>query len=127
MMAAAPALAGKRVLIVEDEMLVAMLIEEFLADLGCTTIGPCGSVAMALEAIRTEELDMAVLDVNLGGETVYPVADALASRAIPFLFLSGYGDGALQPRHSKWRVCAKPFTGVQLAEMVAKTLTAGYP
>lgn len=123
----APVLAGKRVLIVEDDSLVAMLIEEFLGDLGCSAIGPYGSVAMALEAIRSEALDLAVLDVNLAGEAAYPVADMLDARGIPFLFLSGYGDGALRPGHAHWRVCAKPFTGERLAEMLAGTLTAACP
>jgi len=121
------ALAGKRVLVVEDDTLVAMLIEEFLSDLGCAAVGPCGSVEMALAAIRTEELDLAVLDVNLGGEAAYPVAQMLDDKGIPFLFLSGYGDGALPPGPGHWRVCAKPFTGQRLTEMLQGTLTADRP
>lgn len=115
-------LVGKRVLIVEDEMLVAILIEDFLADLGCTTVGPCGSVAIALDAARTEVFDLAVLDVNLGGEMVYPVAELLAERHIPFLFLSGYGDDAIPADHRDWRVCAKPFRGDDLACMLSAAL-----
>jgi DNA-binding response OmpR family regulator len=116
------ALAGKRVLIVEDELLVALMIEDFLGDFGCTTIGPCGSVENALLAVRTETLDLAVLDVNLAGERVYPVAEALAERHIPFLFLSGYGEDAIPPGHSDWKVCAKPFRGAELAAMLAAEL-----
>jgi CheY-like chemotaxis protein len=119
-----PVLVGKRILIVEDEMLVALLIEDFLADLGCSTVGPCGSVAMALDAIRTEAFDLAVLDVNLGGEKVYPVAELLAERQIPFLFLSGYGEEAIPPGHKDWRVCAKPFKGDELAVMLSAALEA---
>jgi DNA-binding response OmpR family regulator len=116
------ALAGKRVLIVEDELLVALMIEDFLGDFGCTTIGPCGSVENALHAVRTETLDLAVLDVNLAGERVYPVAEALAERHIPFLFLSGYGEDAIPPGHSDWKVCAKPFRGADLAAMLTAQL-----
>lgn len=118
------ALAGKRVLIVEDEMLVALLIEDFMAELGCSTVGPCGSVAMALDAIQTETFDLAVLDVNLAGEMVYPVAEILAEKRIPFLFLSGYGDEAVPAGHSDWRVCAKPFRGDELASMMLAVLEA---
>jgi DNA-binding response OmpR family regulator len=119
-----PVLIGKRVLIVEDELLVALLIEDFLAELGCSVLGPCGSVAKALDAARTETFDLAVLDVNLGGEKVYPVAEVLAERHIPFLFLSGYGDEAIPPGRSDWRVCAKPFKGNDLAIMMSAALEA---
>jgi DNA-binding response OmpR family regulator len=119
MISTPPGLIGKRVLIVEDEMLVALLIEDFMAELGCSTVGPCGSVATALDTIRTEMFDLAVLDVNLAGEMVYPVAEVLTERHIPFLFLSGYGDEAIPPGHSNWRVCAKPFRGDDLASMMS--------
>lgn len=117
-------LTGKRVLIVEDEMLVAMLIEDFLTELGCSTIGPCGSVASALAAAETEAFDMAVLDVNLAGEKVYPVAEFLMERHIPFLFLSGYGDEAIPRGRTGWRVCAKPFRGTEFEQMLSSTLTS---
>jgi len=122
MTAAQLALAGKRVLIVEDELLVALMIEDLLGDYGCSTVGPCGSVEIALRAVRTEALDLAVLDVNLAGERVYPVAEALAERHIPFLFLSGYGEEAIPPGRGDWRVCAKPFRGADLAEMLSAAL-----
>lgn len=122
MIAAEQVLAGKRVLIVEDEMLVALLIEDLLADLGCITVGPFRSVAHALEAARTEDLDLAVLDVNLDGERVYPVAEMLADRHIPFLFLSGYGEEAIPPGHSEWKVCAKPFKSEVLVHMLSAVL-----
>lgn len=117
------ALVGKRVLIVEDELLVALLIEDLLADLGCSVLGPCGNLRNALEKARTEVFDLAVLDVNLGGELVYPVAEALAERRIPFLFLSGYGEEAIPPGHSGWKVCAKPFRADHLAEMLSAVVT----
>jgi DNA-binding response OmpR family regulator len=118
----AVALAGKRVLIVEDELLVALMLEDFLVEFGCNVVGPCGTVENALQAIRTEALDLAVLDVNLAGERVYPVAEALAERHIPFLFLSGYGEDAIPPGHADWKVCAKPFRGPELAGMLSAAL-----
>ena len=116
------ALVGKRVLIVEDEMLIALLIEDFLIEFGCSPTGPYGSVAQALDAIRDEQVDMAVLDVNLGGEMVYPVAEMLEGLHIPFLFLSGYGQEALRPGDTHWRVCTKPFTAKDLANMMSEAL-----
>lgn len=117
-----PLLATKRVLVVEDEALVAMLIEELLADCGCRVIGPCGSVADALDAARTEPLDLAVLDVNLRGEKVYPVAELLSARHIPFVFLSGYGEEAIPTNHQDWKACAKPFKADDLIAMLQTAL-----
>jgi DNA-binding response OmpR family regulator len=115
-------LAGKRVLLVEDEFAVALMIEDFLVEFGCFTVGPCNTVAKAMAAVEMESFDLAVLDVNLNGERIYPVADKLAERRIPFLFVSGYGDGAILPGHSEWRVCAKPFRANDLAAMLAAVL-----
>lgn len=120
-------LVGKRVLIVEDELLVALLIEDFLTEFGCSTLGPCGSLEKALDAARTERFDLAVLDVNLGGEKVYPVADVLMQRQIPFLFLSGYGDEAVPADHCDWRVCSKPFKAADLANMMSAALASSAP
>ncbi|WP_428485505.1 response regulator [Rhodopila sp.] len=119
-------LAGKHVLVVEDEMLIAMLIEDMLVDQGCTVIGPFNTLASALDAARTERFDLAILDVNLAGEKVYPVAEALTARHIPFLFLSGYGDTAIPKGKSTWRVCSKPFKGLELTTMLSETLAAGH-
>ena len=124
MFIALPELVGKRVLIVEDEMLVALMIEDLLVELGCHTVGPCASVDKALDVARTEALDLAVLDVNLDGEKVYPVAEVLAERHIPFLFVSGYGDEAVPPDHSTWKVCTKPFKGNDLAKMLSAALVS---
>jgi CheY-like chemotaxis protein len=121
---AAPLLAGKRVLVVEDEALVAILIESLLEDCDATVVGPCGTVESALEAVRSETFDLAVLDVNLHGLRVYPVAELLAERNIPFLFLSGYGEGAIPLGRSTWKVCAKPFKISELMAMLQETLAA---
>lgn len=102
-------LSGRRILIVEDEMLVSMVIEEALKDLGCDVVGPVATRAQALALAEAEPLDGALLDVNLGGESVYPVADALSQRGIPFAFVTGYGQGAIADRYATAPALVKPF------------------
>ena len=112
------ALAGLRVLLVEDEMVVSLLIEDVLADAQCIVVGPFARVADALEAAQTETVDVAVLDVNVAGVKVYPVADVLAERGTPYLFLSGYGPNAIQEERPHARVCSKPFRTEHLLAML---------
>jgi CheY-like chemotaxis protein len=121
-MAGGSNLAGARVLVVEDEMLVSLLIEDALSDSQCTIVGPYDRVPAALEAARTLALDAAVLDVNVAGTLVYPVAEALSARGIPFLLLSGYGPGAVPIEHASWRVCSKPFRMERLMAMLAEQI-----
>ncbi len=111
-------LAGLRVLVVEDEMLVSLLIEDVLTDQKCTVVGPFERVPGALAAAQTEQLDLAVLDVNIAGVKVYPVAEALAARRIPFVFVSGYGQNAVPADRPNWRVCSKPFRPTDLVSML---------
>lgn len=82
-------LDGKRILVVEDEPLIAMMVEDMLAELGAV-IGPAGSLAEAL-LLAEEQIDAALLDVNLEGERVYPVAERLTVRGVPFVIATGYG------------------------------------
>jgi len=117
-------LANRRILVVEDEMLVSLLIEEVLTDSGCIIVGPYDRVPRALEAARTLDLDAAVLDVNLAGMKVYPVAEMLSDRGIPFLLLSGYGPGAVPAEHPSWPVCSKPFKNEELIAMLAQQIAA---
>jgi DNA-binding NtrC family response regulator len=112
------ALAGLRVFLVEDEMVVSLLIEDVLADEQCIVVGPFARVADALEAARTEVADVAVLDVNVAGVKVYPVADVLVERGIPHLFLSGYGPSAIQDERPHACVCSKPFRPEQLVALL---------
>ncbi len=103
--------SGRRVLIVEDESLVAMLLETILADLGCDVVGPESNIEDGLNiASGTAPLDAALLDVNVAGQEIFPVAEALKARGVPFVFSTGYGEAGL-PEH--WRgnpTVQKPFT-----------------
>lgn len=115
-------LAGMRVLVVEDEMLVSLLIEDLLEEHCCIVIGPFDRVPGALEAARTESIDLAVLDVNVAGTKVYPVAELLAARGIPFVLVSGYGRSALPEQHPDWVVCSKPFRADDLVGTLVEQL-----
>jgi len=116
------ALSGRSILIVEDESLVAMLLETILEDMGCTPVGPAGTVEEGLALVQADEpLDAALLDVNVAGEKVFPIADALRDRGVPFVFSTGYGEAGL-PDH--WRghpTLQKPFSeyAVEQALMAA--------
>ena len=116
------ALSGLRVLLVEDELLVAMLIEDLLLDQGCIVVGPLSRVPDALVTARHEALDLAVLDVNVAGEKAYPVADVLDARRIPFLFVSGYGQSAIPANRPGWSACPKPFQSAKLISMLLTQL-----
>ena len=101
-------------LVVEDELLVAMLIEETLVDHGCEVVGPFTTLRSALDAAGEVQADLALLDVNLRGERVYPVAELLDARGIPFLLLSGYGQEAVPADRPGWVSCSKPFLPSEL-------------
>jgi len=115
-------LIGLRILVVEDEMIVSLLIEEVLTEQRCDVIGPFGHVADALRAAQTEVIDFALLDVNVDGEMIYPVAEALVARNIPFLLLTGYGRHGLPHNHQEWPVCSKPFRPGELVNTILKQL-----
>jgi CheY-like chemotaxis protein len=115
-------LAGVRVLVVEDEAMVAMLIEDALLELGCLVIGPAASVSAALQLLDAEAVDAAVLDVNLGGEKVFPVADRLADRGLPFLFSTGYGTAGIAGDHLHRPVLQKPYSPEKLGEVLSAAL-----
>lgn len=98
-----------RVLVVEDEALISMLIKDMLADIGCKCVDVAASVEGAIEVIGKAEPNFAMLDINLNGKRSFPVADILQSREIPFVFLSGYGSRGLDTAYSGARVLQKPF------------------
>ncbi len=103
-------IAAKRVLVVEDEYLVAMDMSAYLEAAGAQVVGPASNVNAALEALAHTELDGAILDINLRGELAYPVADALAARGIPFVFTTGYGPRTMPARFADVKRCEKPTT-----------------
>jgi CheY-like chemotaxis protein len=103
--------SGRRVLVVEDEAVVGMLLHDMLTLLGARTIGPAGSVGRALALLEAEaaSLDGAILDIKLGREDVYPVADRLRMLELPFIFLTGYGLPAIPRGYADAPVIEKPF------------------
>ena len=111
-------LEGRRVLVVEDEMTIVLVIEETLVGLGAEVVGPAARLDMALQLAREAKIDAAILDVNIRGGTSYPVADILAERAIPFVFCSGYSDWALESRHCGRPRLTKPYSPAVLAAEV---------
>ncbi len=115
-------LKGLRVLVVEDEALVALQLEDMLTDLGCAVIGPAARVHQALDLLDGFRLDAAVLDLNVAGELVYPVADALARRGIPFIFATGYGADGLAPPYRHRPILQKPFLLGQLRQAMLASL-----
>jgi len=100
--------AGSAVLLVEDESMVAMMVEETLAELGFCVIGPCGTLAEAMRAASSAHLDAAILDINLGGQLVYPVADLLCSKGVPVVFVTGYGMESIETRYTDIPLLQKP-------------------
>jgi CheY-like chemotaxis protein len=116
------AFAGKRVLVVEDEMIVAMLIEDILAELGAEVVGPATRNARALELLAEGPVDAAILDVNLGSETTLLTARELRARGIPFAFATGYGAAGVPAEFEGQPFLPKPFREADLREALARAL-----
>ena len=113
-------LAGLRVLVVEDEMMVSMLIEDMLTDLGCIVVGPAARLDEAITLAESEQIDCAVLDVNLGGQPIFPLADILRAKGAPFAFATGYGDAGLRDVDKGSLVLQKPFRETDLARILGE-------
>lgn len=111
---------AKRVLVLEDEPVIAMVIEDMLIDLGCEAVGPASDLTDALALAERETLDAAVLDININGQRSYVVADELRRRGIPFIFATGYGEEGVEPG---WNapVLQKPYRQDQV-ETALRTL-----
>ena len=111
-------------MVAEDEFLIAFLIEEDLRNSGYTVVGPFTRIDEAREAAAREQIDAAVLDINMNGQPAYSVADALIARQVPFLFLSGYGQSALPAPYVYRPRLAKPYDVAVLVREIRKLLPA---
>jgi two-component SAPR family response regulator len=115
-----------RVLVVEDEAMIAMLVEDMVLDFGSEVVGPVARLDEALNLARNVELDAAILDINVGGAVTYAVAEVLHERSIPFIFATGYGARAIPPRFSRNPTLPKPFSYQALSDALRAVL-AGRP
>jgi CheY-like chemotaxis protein len=115
---------GRRILVVEDEMTIVVLIEDALLALGAEIVGPTPRLDRALRLATEEPIDAAVLDINIQGGSSYPVADLLTERGIPYVFCSGYGEWALEERYRERPRLTKPFTSGELSVRVLELLGA---
>ncbi len=113
-------LSGRRLLVVEDEMLVLLNVEDILADLGCTSVSAAATVDQALDLIKASRFDAAMVDVNLDGRKSYPVADALAARGVPFVFTTGYSGQSLDDGYRDRPVLGKPYREADLVATLAR-------
>jgi CheY-like chemotaxis protein len=111
-------LVGCRILVVEDEMLIAVLIEQALEELGCIIVGLASKLDVALRLARDATMDAAILDVAIRGGYVYPVAELLHARGIPFVLASGYGDWALPEALREQPRLTTPFTQADLEKQL---------
>jgi CheY-like chemotaxis protein len=118
----APNVTRRRILVVEDELLIGRLLEDMLAELGHETVGVITRVNDALGAVAREAFDLAILDVHLNGQSVFPVAEALIERGIPFVFATGYGERGLPEKYRSRPILQKPFAKDDLERVLGTLL-----
>ena len=119
MSAPASALAGKRILLVEDEFIVAAMLDNILTGLGAVVVGPAYRLGDGLRLAKEEAIDVAILDVNIEGERSDAIADTLAARSIPVVLATGYGDG--EAKHGV-EVLTKPYTPQMLTAALVRAV-----
>ncbi len=112
------AAASKRILVVEDELMIRMLLQDMLADLGYTLAGEAGRIEDALTLAKQSEFDVAILDVNLNGQPISPVVEVLIERGLPFVFATGYGQRGVPENYRTSPTLQKPFQADALAEAI---------
>jgi len=108
-MTAEPATPARRILVVEDELMIRMLLDDMLRELGYHVAAEAARIDEALEAAKSADFDLAILDVDLDGQPILPVADALAARGTPFVFATGYGEHGLPEPYRDRPMLKKPF------------------
>lgn len=123
----APDLSSRRVLVVEDELLLALEIERVLEEAGAAVIGPVATLQQALERIRAEQIDLALLDINLGGQQVFPAAEALVKRQIPAVLTTGYSAHMVPDHLRHLQMINKPFDATALCQTMARALQSNGP
>jgi CheY-like chemotaxis protein len=116
-------LSGRRVLVVEDEMIILMMIEDMLADLGCEAVTAAATVDQALALIDAQVFDAAMLDLNLNGTKSLPVAAVLAQRGVPFFFTTGYTGHDMREGHRDRPLLKKPFSSEELAAILSRLIS----
>lgn len=116
-------MSSRRILIVEDETMIAMMEEDFLTDLGWEVVGVAGSLDRALAMAQDADIDAALLDVNLNGKDTFAAADILSERSIPFVFATGYGSDGVADRFRRVPTLTKPFHSNQLDHALRRAMT----
>jgi CheY-like chemotaxis protein len=111
-------MTGYAVLLVEDEVMIRMMVADMLEELGHSVVGEAGEVGQAIKLVQSTEFDLAILDVNLNGQMITPVADVIKASKRPFIFATGYGVAGIPEGYRGQRTLQKPFTIEKLAEMV---------
>lgn len=111
-----------KVLIVEDEMLIALMLKDMVTENGLTVEAIAKDLSSGLELARTSSIDLAILDINLNGKEAYPIADLLQKRGIPYIFSTGYGDAAIKDGFNHVTRIDKPFQQHNLVDAIANVL-----
>jgi DNA-binding response OmpR family regulator len=116
-------LSAQRILIVEDEMMLLMLLEDIVSDLGCQSVSVAATVQQALALIDSQAFDIAMLDVNLNGEKSFPIADALGARGVPYIFVTGYGIDAFPVSYRDRPLLPKPYSFADVGNSLTRLLS----
>jgi len=116
-------LSGRRILVVEDEMLILLMLEHLLVDLGCESVTSAATIDNAIDLIHTQSFDAAMLDMNMGGEESQPVAEALIAKKVPFFYCTGNGGNEMNNGYAGQAVLRKPFRFADFVDAFARVLS----
>ena len=114
-------------MLVEDEAMIALMMSDELTAIGCQVVGPFSTLSSALAAARSEQVDCAILDLNIGNSSTYPVADALRERSVPFAFMTGYSRSNIDPRFARIPVLEKPIDNRVIRQTIEQLVKADVP